>query len=237
MPNGYAVSPQIIPGGVIILGDVLRIGVAAPYVYVGKAPGNVAGIRSGINFQAVPDGAFDRQDLLFPLNSTRGLVYTGVDASAAGVAIARLGGSRGRDFTTTTHTGTVVETTLRSQLIGAQSMQPNGAVGVSVLLTANAQGGVATTFRLKFGATTLFAPTRAAVDSLWWTVFGANKNASGSQSWAELLSWATLANGAGLVNSALDTTLDQTLALTIQLGAVGDSWDVRLWEVFIQPGN
>lgn len=233
MPNSYFVAPQILPGNVVISGDQLRIGAAAPYVYLGKAA--LQTLELSLNREIIAprnkDNATQFDHRYSVSTATRRAMLQLFNPANQGTDFMLLRAEEARVLTTTTHTGTLVETTLRSLLIRAGILGRRGGFRALVALIANAQGGVATTFRFKFGGVTLHAPTVAAVET-WYCVWDLRDRAVDN---AQHTSLTVLANGVtprvSHATAAVDTALDQTLELTAQLGALADSWDVRTWVV------
>ncbi len=235
MPNSYVAIPNILPGNVTIGGnltiggDVLRIGAAAPFVRLFKnmAPDLMLSFNLGTDLATRDDG-------------TTAALLLGTDRPTLKWALTHVNASGGRSDTALaqiflqdpvlhTVTGTTAETTVTSKIVRANSLSIDGGMVIEWHLGSGAQGGVATTFRVKLGATTLITFTKAVVQQILLRLLLFNFGAANSQNmYAYLIDSGNVLSNAQGIGFAVDTTLDQTLAFTIQPGAVGDSWGSRL---------
>ncbi len=101
------------------------------------------------------------------------------------------------------------------------------------------QGGVATTYRIKLATSVLAGRTTTSLNGLYFRVFLFNSGATNVQRVLALIfDLVTLTLVAG--SSApftVDTTVDQTLAFTIQPGAATDSLNARFAHVHSFTGS
>ncbi len=136
-----------------------------------------------------------------------------------------------QDGTVVNNTGNVTENTTRSKLIPAGMLGANGALIVEWALGVVAQGGVATTFRIRLGAVQLVTFGQANINGVQIRMVLQNRNSQAAQSnfaW-KLDTGSVIQDGAS--NTAVDTSVDQTLSLTIQNGATTDNWNDQGWKV------
>lgn len=123
------------------------------------------------------------------------------------------------------HTGDTNETVLKSHTISGGSLGINGSVRIKVVGTSGGNNGNKTV-RLKFGGqiiAQLVAP--ASVGTPGWTLFSAfyNRGVDNSQYWSYL--WTNelvIALDLTAAGSLKDTSLDQVLEITGQLGNAAD---------------
>lgn len=235
MPNSYVAIPNILPGNVTIGGnltiggDVLRLGAAAPFVRLfkdGTARANLSQ-NLGVDLATRDNAAAAAHALTFDV-ALREVFYTYLNAAGSSSGDV-LGQVFLLDPVLHTVTGTTVETTVSSKIVRANSLGIDGGMVIEWHLGSGAQGGVATTFRVKLGATTLITFTKAVVQQILLRLLLFNFGATNSQNmYAYLIDSGNVLSNAQGIGFAVDTTLDQTLAFTIQPGAVGDSWGSRL---------
>ncbi len=237
MPNSYATVPNILPGNVTIggnltvSGDTIRIGAATPFTRVQKLPAGGASISYNVDrISAVTDLA--QQNLwLMMLESgalpLQGRWHDGIGGSNTFAVPMALGWTG----VTTNVTGTVAETTVFSVSIRGGFFGASGGLRFWWAPVAAAQGGVATTLRVKLGATAFFSVATATVDS--WLIHGAimNQNATGLQKSYVYSQRGAVLNGPVESAPAENTLNTLTLAFTIQPGAVGDNWNSRQGQV------
>ncbi len=233
MPNSYATVPNILPGNVTIGGDLtvsgntIRIGAAAPYTRVQKIP--AGGGSFGYNFDdiaAATDAA--SQNLRVRLLAAAGKPFDGrYHDGTGGANFFDLPAIFGWTGVTVNVTGTVAETTVFSVPIRGGFLGANGGLKFWWAPVAAAQGAVATTLRIKLGATTFFSAATTTVDS--WLIHGAiinQNNASSQKSYVYSQRGAVL-NAPTESAPAENTANTLTLAFTIHPGAVGDNWNSR----------
>lgn len=133
------------------------------------------------------------------------------------------------DFTTrVSHTGTTVETTLRTITIPADRLGTNGCFEVSIAGEI-ANGGTPgqKDIRLKFGGTTIGTITRTGSNAQDWqaTFEVCNRASTSSQTyWTTFtISDSATMNASVVVSLAIDTTVNQNLIVTGQLANSGDT--------------
>lgn len=249
MSNGYTVVPGIIPGPLqvggpltitngqiqtgaaltplAILNDVLQIGANAAFTRIMRdvmnqnlvlsynlAKDGITRDDAAQNASQIRMGQVGNMPLLRRLNSA-GTILDGVIPQTLGVS-----------GVPTTITGNVAENTVFSQLLPANSRNATltGMI-LPFLFISNAQGAVSTTFRLKIGATVIFAVTRAALGDMFYLAF-LYQQTSILLRLSLFLSVGATQGSQSDASVADNTTADQTLSLTIQLGAATDSWTV-----------
>ena len=133
-----------------------------------------------------------------------------------------------------TLTGNTNETTLFSVVIPANTLGPNGVLEITSLFTVPNGSGANKTVKVKFGGTAFFQYTvGTGIGSIQNKVMVRNRNSASSQVAAaagQLYSFGYPATG--VLVSAIDTTIDQTLAVTGQLANAADS--ITLEDVFAE---
>lgn len=125
-----------------------------------------------------------------------------------------------------TVTGTTTETSAYQLTIPANSMGAEGSLRIS-FLQGHTDSGNNKTIRVKFGNSSPLVLTgiTSAVDSNANTIVIQNMGATNIQeAHASLFAIST---GTALVTSAVDTTVDQLLEVTLQLASSGESVSLR----------
>lgn len=125
-----------------------------------------------------------------------------------------------------TVTGTTTETSAYQLTIPANSMGAEGSLRIS-LMWGHTDSANNKTLRVKFGNSSPLVLTSitTTVDSNANTVVIQNMGATNSQeAHASLLAIST---GTALITSAMDTTVDQLLEVTLQLASSGESVSLR----------
>ncbi len=242
MSNSYAVVPNILPGNVTIgglltvSGDFIRIGAAAPFARVGKTTGGAMFLSqnlgndlvtrdSGAALAAALSGSTALPSLLARLVNAAGAANDGIlDATIA------------QDGTLVTVTGTIVETTTRSKVIRANLLGVDGMLFIQSHLAPTAQGGVATVVQIKFGGVAFLTYSSVALGERLFRLFLFNRNAANVQNGLGIFADNAGFTRTAVVGAAVDTTVDQTLAVTVTPGAVGDSWRDYGWKVYGMAG-
>ncbi len=238
MANTYATVPNVLPGNVTIggtltvSGDFIRIGAASPFCRVGKSTigGAILTYNVGNDVATRDNGAAAAASL--ELLRTGGQFARMVLTNPAGnVDPTLLDETFHQTGTSLVNTGNVTENTIYTKVLNGNTLQSHGALVVQTLLVGTVQGGVATTFRLKLGASVLFAPTSAAVKTILLRMWLLNQAVTNAQR-AVLEQWESTGFVGVTQNTfAVDTTVNQALALTIQNGAAADSWTAAGWKV------
>jgi len=142
-----------------------------------------------------------------------------------------------QDGTVVSNTGSVTENTTRSKVIPANTIGQDGVLLIEWYVLGVAQGGVATTFRIKFGTTIFAIFTKAAVSTFAMRLLLLNRNATNSQDSIGYVHDSVAGISFVNQNGIEDTTADKTLLCTIQSGAAGDRWDDRLFKVHAVVGR
>jgi hypothetical protein len=238
MSNGYTAVPAIIPGNLTVNGLLtvasdagIQIGAAAPFVRLFKDSG--PGLGLSINVQtdeATRDSAGTPAHIL-RYSAILSNTFHGFINSVGTLTNRRIDETLAQDGTAVGNTGNTTENTTRSKVIPANSLGADGALVLEWFVTGIAQGGVATTFRVKLGGTLIFSTTDTTAEVVSFRLVFLNLNATNSQWVSGHLAKATVVTGASPGIFAIDTTVDETLSCTIQNGAVGDNWTDRGWKV------
>jgi len=230
MPNSFTVFPNVLPGNVTIGGtltvgaDVIRIGAAAPYCRVGKTGGNSSFISWN---QGADQATFDSgvQPSLSAQFQPGGAGFSLLESNAAGNTM-REAWLRTifSDYTAHSHTGTTTEDTIYSKVIRGGIIGANGGIFGKLYYNASAQGGVNTTVRVKLGGVLVGAFNFVVSAQFWgeFTILNANaQNAQKTVFRVNQLNSGTFA--ADQQTPAVDTSVDQTLTVTVQNGTSTDT--------------
>lgn len=139
-----------------------------------------------------------------------------------------------RDNSDTAVTGTLVETTLKSVSIAANSIGPTG--GLHIVVVGSIAGAAGTkTMRIKYAGSTLGTiPWAAGVTGFWFfetwlyntsntaqRIFNRNSDATGT---TILVGYST---------AAVDTTQNQLITITGQLGNVADTITATMFDIYV----
>lgn len=160
-----------------------------------------------------------------PFSTTASIVSTDLDNMLRGLY---------RDNSDSALTGTVSETTLKSVSIAANTIGSTG--GFHLLIAGSLTGAAgAKTIRLKLGATTIATITDgAATVTDWFFDVWCYNTATGAQRWSvQRVTNDLLTSSYDYTTSALDTTANQTLAVTGQLGNVADTITATMFDLHI----
>lgn len=144
-----------------------------------------------------------------------------------------------RDNSDTALTGTLVETTLKSVSIGANTIGATGALHIIAGGTITGAAGTKT-LRLKFGGSVIdnILGNAATVTDWQFDMWMFNNNLTTQRLMGKRrddVSASLIVSGAGSV--FIDTAQTQTLLLTGQLGNVGDTITARFFDVFVVQVN
>ena len=160
-----------------------------------------------------------------PFAPTSSVVSTDLDNMLRGL---------NRDNSSTSLTGSLIETTLKTFTVPANTIGATGGIRVLVAGTLTGVAGTKT-MRLKFGGTTLATITQAAgTTSDWYFDAWCYNTATNAQRWfIQRNGNDVLTSSFDYITSALDTTQNQILLVSGQLGNVGDNTTATLWDVFV----
>ncbi len=210
---------------------VLRLGAASPFVRLYKRTAGQLGLSYNLaSDEATRDNGAGLACMLFgepgPVAFSQLLINP-----AGGSRLARVDGTIAQDGTAVTVTGTVAETTTRSKVIPGNTLGADGALLVELNMHAVTQGGVSTVVRVKLGGIIVGQAGHTATGQyrIFFELWNANAT-NAQEGWFWELKDNSFPGGARIV-AALDTTLDQTLSVTIQPGAATDNWVDRGWKV------
>jgi len=229
--NSYTATPGIVAGALTVNGPItslsdagIRIGAAAPFVRLYKRATPGGGLTYNIGTDdATTDSAIVAAHGFFSDNSNDSPALKRI-APTNSVAVTLLDSTLAQDGTLVTNTGNVAENTTRTKLIPGNTLGANGSLILEWMLNGQVQGGVATTFRVRIGGTQLFSFSKAATSTMLLRLLVANANATNAQRGIAYLGDTVVAFTAFQFTGAFDTTLDQTVTLTIQSGATTDNW-------------
>lgn len=230
MPNSYATVPNILPGNVTIGGnltvggDQIRIGAASPFTRIAKIPAGGAAFSYNFdNLLATTDAA--SQNLAFRLVEAAGKPLGGrYHDGVGGQNFYNLGMDFARVGALLTVTGTVAETDLLRLSIRGGFLQAFGGLRIRMGLVANVQGAVASTFRLKLGATTADSFTKVATANILLDWEFTNSSNQATQRGFSVRFDSVAGVTPIFTNTAENMANTLDLAVTLQPGAVGDSW-------------
>lgn len=135
------------------------------------------------------------------------------------------------------HTGDTNEFTFASVTIPAGRLGPNGVLRITRTWTMPNNANTKT-LRGKLGATTFFVLALAAgvVTTTAQHLIQNRASAASQMGTNQDSSSGVGSTASGLVTAAIDTTVDQTLLLTGQLGAAGDTLTLESYLVELLPG-
>lgn len=130
------------------------------------------------------------------------------------------------------HTGTTSETTLLTVNIPANSLGANGYVDVDILFDVTNTAVATEIFRVKYGGTSFLQNTNSTGLSYRTWVRIQNRNATNSQ----ISGGGNPAGGVGSATSAgltgaIDSTSNQNLTVTVQLGDATDSVTIQRYVI------
>jgi len=229
--NSYTATPGIVAGALTVNGPItslsdagIRIGAAAPFVRLYK---NTAAFLSLSYNLGTDDVTRDNTGLganRIGINDTVNTPATRRANPAGTFLNTGLDETLAQDGSLVTNTGNVTENTTRTKLIPANTLGADGSLILEWMLNGQVQGGVATTFRVRIGGTQLFAFSKTATSTMLLRLAVANANATNAQRGIAYLGDTVVAFTAFQFTGAFDTTLDQTVTLTIQSGATTDNW-------------
>ncbi len=238
MANGYTATPGIIAGNLTVNGSIttntdagIRIGAAPPFVrlFKGSVPNLIASVNLGTDEVTRDSAGVPATELTLETTVTMPLIR---QLNAAGTPlISQLDRTIAQSGTNVTNTGNTIENTIFSKTIPANTLGPQGALVVEFDLSAAVQGGVASNFRLRFGGVQAAVLTQTVGHTYTVRVLVIQQNATNSQLVAMIAVDDVNAVTHTRVLTAVDTTLDQVLAITAQSGAVGDSQTFLGWKV------
>lgn len=230
MANSFTTVPNVLPGNVTIggnltvAGDVLRIGSVAPYHRIGKTSSTVG--EQSFNYDFI-GGAVDTANYAWRNRFSLGLPgeqmfrYNPAGQNHTEALLSTLLS----DYTSHTNTGNTTENTIYSKTIRGNLLGSNGALRIIIGLTADVQGAVQSTIRVRLGGTSLCAWSPVTADNglavyLMGVLF--NVNSLSSQ---KGIAWKVSTNGTFATTpgvGALNTANDQSLTITAQCGAATD---------------
>jgi len=232
MSNGYSAVPNIIVGNATITGTLtvtgdggIRIGSAAPFVRLFKdgAARLALSMNLGTDLATRDVTTQLAHDLAMgePGYSPRLFEYNPLGTLLSSM----LDRTLGINGTLAVNTGNVTENTVGDVLIPGNTLGPHGSLKIEWSLVANVQGGVATTFRVRLGGVQCALFTKSAASNFHMVARLFNRGLTGNQ----LTSMMVSDNVVGDVEldslTAVDTTVDQHLTITISSGATTDSWN------------
>jgi len=238
MSNGYSAVPNIIVGNATITGTLtvtgdggIRIGSAAPFVRLFKD--GAARLALSMNLgtdlstrdvatQLAHDLAMGEPGLsprFFEYNPLGTLLSSMLDRTLA------------QNYTNPTHTGTVTEDTIFTELIPGNTLGAHGRFITEAEIEGNVQAVGGSTIRLRLGGVVIWSRLVTATSNFWLRCVTRNIAATNLQyNIVQTFDNNNLFLGFRVV-TAVDTTADNFLSLTIQSGAATDSWSFAGWHV------
>ena len=207
--------------------DEVQIGIATPVVRVAKFTGGAAGVSWNLGTNLLTRDSVGLPGAALLLNGTGFGPEHAITGDGLANTFSKLASELVHLAGVTTVTGTVAETDFFNRTVSPNVVRTSGGFAAQVLLLGTTQGGVASTFRFRFGGTILDTFTKAATATIIWTIYVINQGAANSQEWfawrMDSVAGLTVARG----TAAVDSTLSQAFRCTIQPGAVADSWAMR----------
>ncbi len=243
MANTYTAVPNVIPGNVTIggnltvSGDQIRIGAAAPFCRVGKRSALIAAISH--NYDLI-SGANDvgQNNLYLDLVAAAGNPLSGRwHDGTGGQNFYGLGQFFAFSAVSVNVTGTVAETTVFTLNVRGGFFGANGGIRWWWSAFPAAQGGVATTLRVRIGATAVFSRPTTLVAGVHAEGRIMNQNAQNSQRASMWGNDSGVLLGPQDATAAIDTSAPFAITWTIQPGAVGDNWNSRQVSGDVKPGT
>jgi len=231
VPNNYAISPgtvvgnQTVTGVQTVQGD-LNVDTATNLPWRFRETTNLMRVGQNIdpvsNVQDTP-GAWswtDEFQVVTPLRSFRRAKPGGASKQLFFSAFELIGGN------SAANTGNTTENLMFSTTIQGGVMQALGQIRISIYINVTAQGGVASTIRVKLGGVAVNTSTWATVADRWMELIIQNLGAQNSQKTSGFVLVNNAAVGVAFGSSAVDTTVDQNLNITLQNGATTDSSNI-----------
>lgn len=160
-----------------------------------------------------------------PFSTTGSVVSTDLDNMLRGL---------NRDNSDHAQTGSTTETTLASYSVAANTVGATG--GFRVLAAGSISGTAGTkTIRLYLGSALIATITQAAgTNSDWFFDAWCFNTATGAQRWfVQRNTNDALTSSFDYATTSIDTTANQTLKVTAQLGNAADTVTQSIWDVFV----
>jgi len=242
--NGYSATPGIVAGNLTVNGSItalndagIRIGAAAPFVRLFKngGPGLSLSYNLGTDEATRDNTGVGAGELL--ITDTANSPAMKIFNPAGSNLFRALDQTQAQDGTSVNNTGSITENTVKSKVIPANTLGANGALIVEVTLTSSSQSVTPTAFRLRLGGTQIAILTTATATGTVLRAVVAAGNATNVQNTYMFMLQNNLAPPTLNTTTALDTTVDQTLALSIQNGTATDNWTVVAWRVHAFGGR
>lgn len=228
MSNSYTAVPNIIPGTLTVGGDVdvkgeVRVGPYTPRLRLRLDSWGYGYLGYNANGNGTNRDDLSRGSSILTVGPPALQFNAYMQNTANGANNCALLQVLGSDYGGHSHTGTTTDDTVVSRVLSASIIGMNGGVRVRVGISSIGQGAPVTTVRVKLGATTLASQTFGATGGYIFVVTFYNKNNYTVQGLDTL--WQ--ANGAAPVlavggTAGVDTSADQTLAVSIQNGTLSD---------------
>ena len=238
MANGYTIVPSIIPGPLTVNGILtvnnncgIRIGGASPFLRLFTFAGGFGFMSMNLGCDLAtrdnPAVAAQAYELL-----TNGNNPGTLQENPAGTQIVTGGDNTiAQDGALVSNTGNTTENTLKSKLIPGNILGPHGYFILETSFIQVVQGGVNSTFRVRLGASAIATINVGAVGNLVWRLHFLNSAANAAQKvWSVMFSPTTVVANT-LLSTTVDTSVDQTLSLTLQNGAATDNYTCSGWKV------
>ncbi len=244
MANGYSATPGIVAGNLTVNGSIvmntdagIRIGAAAPFVRLFKngGPGLSLSYNLGTDEATRDNTGLGAGELL--ITDTANSPAMKIFNPAGSNFFRALDQTSAQDGTVANNTGNVTENTVKSKVISANTLGADGALIVEVILTSSSQGAPLTSFRLRLGGTQIALVTTATASGTVLRAVLSAGNATNVQNTYMFMLQGNLAPTGSSIATAVDATVDQTLALSIQNGTATDNWTVVSWRVHAFGGR
>jgi hypothetical protein len=238
MANAYTSVPAIIPGPLTVNGTVtinndcgIILGGSNPKVRLFKNTQGGLSASSNVGCDSVTRDVTSQAAVEMRLNPTPSQFLLSYANALGSVMLQHLDRTIVQDGTAVNNTGNTTENTLKTALIRGHMIGTNGSLAVDLNLLATVQGATATTVRIKLGGTLIGNWTIASALAATIRLMLIAQNSEASQDSNSFMVSAT--GGVQAVNflTAIDTTIDQNLTVTIQNGATTDNWTLQGWRV------
>ena len=223
MPNSYTVTPNIVIGNLTVtgkmyvLGNELKVGAAAPYVRLMNLPPNTGGWSVNLQPDYITRDNPALAGLSFEQNVTSRVLLTRTVDPAGNVILADPARIFWSDKGTHPVTGVTGLQTFASKLVNGSEIGPAGSLLLRFAGIAQTSPTGTSQIGVSFGGNNMPVLTIPAAVSVgfWVEALIVNQNNNALQIYTGRGQYANFANVSGPLSYTVDTTLNQTLAATV----------------------
>lgn len=152
---------------------------------------------------------------------------SGFGSTSLGRILAQGGGA--------SHTGDTNLATLATVTLPGGSMEANGQLQINTVWTFGGAAGTKT-FKVNLGASAILnATATATMVNGRYPIVVQNQGATGSQVSHTGGAFGATTTAGWVVSSSVDTTVDQTITLTGQLGSAADTITLASYQIILYP--